>query len=66
MSRQTSEMTPISGPAQDASVKPQPEQIAALAYQMWLERGSPAGDDQQDWFQAEAQLREALSVPRAA
>ena len=31
--------------------------IAALAYQIWLDRGCPAGSDQQDWFQAEADLK---------
>jgi hypothetical protein len=30
--------------------------IAALAYQLWLARGSPVGSDQEDWFQAESML----------
>ena len=31
--------------------------VAALAYQLWQERGCPVGSDQEDWFRAEQQLR---------
>jgi len=31
--------------------------IAALAYQLWLERGCPIGSDQEDWFRAEKILK---------
>jgi hypothetical protein len=31
--------------------------IAALAYQLWLERGSPEGSPEEDWTRAVAQLR---------
>ena len=30
--------------------------IAALAYQKWLQRGCPPGDEQRDWFEAEKEL----------
>ncbi len=30
--------------------------VAALAYELWQERGCPVGSDQEDWFRAEAQL----------
>ena len=33
--------------------------IAALAYELWLERGCPIGSDQEDWFRAEAALKRA-------
>jgi len=36
-----------------------PTDIAALAYQLWLERGGPMGSDQEDWFRAEAMLTSA-------
>ena len=31
--------------------------IAALAYQLWQQRGCPIGSDQQDWFRAEEDLK---------
>lgn len=31
-------------------------QIQTLAYQLWLERGSPIGSPDQDWLEAEARL----------
>jgi hypothetical protein len=34
---------------------------AALAYQLWLQRGSPAGSPDDDWFRAETLLREGLA-----
>jgi len=33
------------------------EQVAQLAYQLWQTRGCPIGSPEQDWFQAEQQLR---------
>jgi len=31
--------------------------VEALAYQLWLQRGCPTGSDQEDWFEAERQLK---------
>jgi hypothetical protein len=36
---------------------PAVEQIAARAYELWENRGRTHGTDQQDWFEAERQLR---------
>ena len=36
---------------------PSHDKIAALAYQLWLDRGCPVGSPEQDWLQAEDQLR---------
>ena len=33
------------------------EDIAALAYQLWKDRGSPEGSPEEDWFHAAEQLR---------
>ncbi len=33
------------------------EKIAQRAYEIWVARGKPAGTSQQDWLEAEAQLR---------
>ncbi len=35
------------------------EEIAARAHELWIQRGSPHGDPEQDWLKAEAQLRAA-------
>jgi Protein of unknown function (DUF2934) len=32
------------------------QQIADKAYLNWLDRGSPAGTPEEDWFQAESEL----------
>ncbi len=41
--------------------------ITALAYQLWQERGCPIGSGQQDWFQAEHELKALkVSIPTAA
>ncbi len=31
--------------------------IAQLAFQKWQNRGCPPGEDQQDWFEAERELK---------
>ena len=48
--------------AQEAKIAAAPygeEQIAALAYGFWLERGCPEGCPEDDWFRAERELAEA-------
>jgi hypothetical protein len=41
--------------------------IEALAYQLWVERGSPLGSPETDWLRAEEQLQTtSQSVCRAA
>ena len=43
----------------DALVTKDPEiqEIEMLAYQLWIERGSPHGSSDQDWHRAEQELR---------
>jgi Protein of unknown function (DUF2934) len=36
--------------------KPTQDQIAARAYEIYLERGSTPGDPMQDWLRAESEL----------
>jgi len=43
-----------------ATVNPTESEIAAVAYQLWVNNGCPAGSDQQDWYRAEAMLKDAL------
>lgn len=45
-----------------ATVSPTENEIATVAYRLWLERGCPHGSDQDDWFGAEAILKDALVV----
>ena len=45
-----------------ASVRPTENEIATAAYQLWQERGCHHGSDQEDWFRAEATLKNALVV----
>jgi hypothetical protein len=40
-----------------ATVSPTESEIAAVAYQLWLGKGCPVGSDQEDWFRAEAMLK---------
>jgi hypothetical protein len=43
------------------------DKIAMRAYEKWCKRGRPAaGTAQQDWFEAEAELRVEMSRPNAA
>jgi hypothetical protein len=37
------------------------EKIAMRAYEKWCKRGRPHGTDQQDWTEAEKELRAELS-----
>jgi hypothetical protein len=37
--------------------KPTDEEIATLAYRLWNGRGCPAGSPDDDWFQAETELK---------
>jgi hypothetical protein len=48
-----------------ATLVPTESEIAAVAYQLWLDRGCPVGSDQEDWFRAEAALEKVRRVTRA-
>lgn len=39
--------------------------IAALAYHLWMERGCPIGSPDDDWFQAEAELKNKAKAAAA-
>jgi hypothetical protein len=45
---------------------PTPEQIAALAHAIWIDRGRPEGRDMEHWLEAERQLRGEAAKPMAA
>lgn len=39
------------------SAAPTTEQISVRAYEIWLRKGRPLGQDTQNWLEAEAQLK---------
>ena len=43
-----------------ATVSPIESEIAIVAYQLWLDNGCPVGSDQENWFRAEAMVKNAL------
>jgi hypothetical protein len=43
-------------PAAPTEIRPTHEDIAALAYAVWQEKGCPAGTLQEDWLRAEQEL----------
>jgi hypothetical protein len=47
----------IFGKRQSASRGPSQSEIERRAYEIFLERGGTDGHDEDDWFQAEAELR---------
>jgi hypothetical protein len=42
---------------QNVSTALREDLIAALAYQLWQDRGCPFGSDKEDWFRAEQELK---------
>jgi hypothetical protein len=36
--------------------------VAKLAYQLWLQRGSPEGSPEEDWYRAETLLQSGAAV----
>ena len=43
-----------------ATVGPTESEIATLAYQLWQDNGCRIGSDKEDWFRAEAMLKNTL------
>jgi len=41
-------------------------EIAALAYQLWKDRGCPVGSPEADWFQAESEWKARETSGQAA
>ncbi len=43
------------------TVKPTREQIAKRAHEIWVKNGCKHGQDEQNWFEAERQLKAEMS-----
>jgi hypothetical protein len=52
--------TPGESVKAEATVSPTESEIAAVAYQLWVNNGCPSGSDREDWYRAEAMLKDAL------
>lgn len=65
-SMRNSTLTNSEGPAQDLPAILAHGEIAALAYQLWHERGCPIGSPDEDWFRAEAELNNRKQAAAAA
>lgn len=59
MARENSTVNEAVKPA--GAVHPTENEIATVAYLLWLDSGCPIGWEQEHWFQAEAMLRKALA-----
>jgi hypothetical protein len=47
-----------------AAIGPTESEIATVAYQLWQDNGCPVGSDKEDWFRAEAMLKDVLVAKR--
>ena len=53
----------LATPPAPSGSRPTREAIAARAYQVWMNKGCPAGTAEQDWLEAERQIRLEASRP---
>jgi hypothetical protein len=49
-----------------ATVCPTESEIAAVAFELWINSGCPGGSDQEDWLRAEAILKDAYAAKSEA
>ena len=56
---------PVRKPVKAAAPAVSRDEIAQRAYEIWVRKGQPAGSADQDWLEAEAELRAGAARPRA-
>ena len=69
MAKSKPTITVMAGPdaAQDAITEPgNQKEIAALAYELWIQRGCPIGSPEVDWFRAEEELKKQKALVAVA
>jgi hypothetical protein len=49
--------SPTTGPHVSSPIKVPHDKIAQRAYEKWVKRGRPHGNDLQDWVEAEMELK---------
>jgi hypothetical protein len=57
MKKTTTVHSPAARPQTQVEMKITHEMIARRAYEIWLAKGRPAGQEEQNWREAEAELR---------
>ena len=57
----SAQATPMMQPAAMTQPSVPTEKVAARAYQKWLQKGCKHGNDKQDWFEAEAEIKAELA-----
>jgi Protein of unknown function (DUF2934) len=62
MAPETSAVSEVTNPAK--IIDPTDNEIATVAFQLWLDSGCPVGSDKEHWFRAEAMLRNTLMAKR--
>jgi len=56
-------IAPVVEETPNVTVTVDESEVAAVAYQLWVEDGCPSGSDKQYWFRAETALKSALAPP---
>ena len=54
---------PMRGTATEQRAGPTREQIALRAHEIWIRHGCPLGEDKENWFEAETELRREMGLP---
>jgi hypothetical protein len=49
-------------PAEESETRVPHSDIAALAFQLWKERGCPDGSPEDDWYKAEQRLKTETTI----
>jgi len=65
MSKTKEAPAPKSKKAATPKSRPTQDQIAARAFEIYLERGATPGDPMQDWLQAERELNASVKKSRS-
>ncbi len=52
----------VERPASVRPIGPTHDQIAQRAQEIWKRHGCPPGEDRENWFEAEAELKREMSV----
>ena len=58
MAKSAEESHPVVSKAQTPGSRPTREEVELRAYQIYIDRGGAAGNDMDDWLQAERELLE--------
>jgi hypothetical protein len=61
MKKKATKRSPASKPQTQVEMKITHDQIAQRAYEIWLAKGRPPGQEEQNWREAEAELRREKS-----